>query len=43
MAEHIVRLEEMRNAYDIFVGTPQETVHLGDQDVRMILKWVLKK
>jgi hypothetical protein len=42
---HVVCIGEMRNAYKIFIGKPEDTNNLGDLGVhcRIVLKRMLMK
>jgi len=42
---YVARMGEMRNAYKISVGKPDETGHSGELGVdgKVILKWFLQK
>jgi hypothetical protein len=42
---HVARTEEMRNAYNIFVGNPKGTDHLEDKGVdgKIILQWIVRR
>jgi hypothetical protein len=42
---HVARLGEMRNAYKILIGKPEEKADSKDLGVegRIILEWILRK
>jgi hypothetical protein len=44
-AEHVAHMGEMRKAYNILAGKPEEKSHLEDLDVdgKIISDWVLWK
>jgi hypothetical protein len=37
-AGHVVRVRDIKIAYKILTGKPEERIHLGDVDGRIILK-----